>query len=321
LKINVDKSINIGYIGNMKIGLLKLEKYTNIAIEKLRLYHQLSGDNVEDYNNFNQYDLVYVSKIFSYTKDYPCIINADKIIFGGTGYDVKSCLPFVIENMHPKINIGFTSRGCIRNCDFCIVKEKEGDFRIIGDIYDFWDGMSDIVTILDNNILADKIHFKNICQQINGENIKEVDFNQGLDIRLLDEIDIKILRELNIKTIRFAADNFNILKIIREKIKIITKYIPVSKLFFYVLVGNKFEDLSDNLYVIQYLRNIGCSVFTQVYLPRGVKEKKSIHHSIFDELARFGSIQQNRNLTFEMFLKNRNNIFLLKDYYKNLYGF
>ncbi len=304
----------------MKIGLLKLENYPNIAIEKIRLYHHVLNDDVENYNNFNHYDIVYVSKIFSFTPDYPCLINADKIIYGGSGYNIHTKLPDKIEAIKPKINIGFTSRGCIRNCDFCIVKGKEGDFKIVGDIYDFWDGKTKKITLLDNNILANYDHFKQIMIQVM-ENKLDVDFNQGLDIRLLkdDKILLNFLVHYVKPYIRFSCDDFNLLPIIRKKIKLFGG--KNSRIFFYILVGRNFEDLSNNLYTIQYLRNIGCSVFPQVYLPAGIKERKSIHHPIFDEVSRFGCVQFNRNLTFEMFLSMRNKLVLLKDYYKKLYRF
>ncbi|GAH92586.1 unnamed protein product, partial [marine sediment metagenome] len=80
-----------------------------------------------------------------------------------------------IEEMKPKINIGFTTRGCIRKCPFCIVPEKEGKIRVVGDIYDFWDREGTELIILDNNILALPEHFKMICTQLKQENLK-VDF-------------------------------------------------------------------------------------------------------------------------------------------------
>ena len=55
------------YIEIMKIGLLALDsKIKNIAIEKIRLYYQLKNIIVEDYNSFEKYDLVYISKIFDF---------------------------------------------------------------------------------------------------------------------------------------------------------------------------------------------------------------------------------------------------------------
>ena len=305
----------------MKIGLLQLENYINIAIEKLRIFYLSEGHCVENYNPFNHYDLVCISKIFSFTKNYQLQINADKIDEGGTGLNLKK-LPDYIENLKPKINVGFTSRGCVKKCEHCIVPYKEGSFKIVSeDIQDFWDGKSKNITLLDNNILVDEKHFKNIMEQIKKNEIT-VDFNHGIDILFLDETDDQIISYFKYfkRFIRFACDNFELLPVIRKKIKIlIDKGIKPSKLFFYVLVGKNKSDLSDNIYTIQYLRNIGATVFAQAYLPHWVKERKSPIHPIFDELSRWGCISFNRNIPFERYLKYRNNLNLLKDYYNKIY--
>lgn len=113
----------------------------NLALMKISAYHKAIGDivgfDVEDP------DKVYCSIIFKKNRHmadglrflYP---NAD-IDIGGSGYDLKKTLPDCIESMTPDYTIypdnksyyGFTSRGCIRHCPFCIVHDKEGGFRRI----------------------------------------------------------------------------------------------------------------------------------------------------------------------------------------------
>ena len=57
---------------------------------KLSAWHKSQGDMVEWYQPFtDRYDRVYVSKVFSTTHDYNLVINADEVIRGGTGYDIK----------------------------------------------------------------------------------------------------------------------------------------------------------------------------------------------------------------------------------------
>ncbi len=156
------------YIKIMKIGLLSLDsKIKNIAIEKIRLYHQSKKNIVEDYNSFEKYDLVYISKIFDFSPEYPICINSKKIIKGGSGYDISSRLPYEINKMKPLINYGFITRGCIRNCEFCIVPEKEGKIYIESEnlFYDFWDKKSKEIIIMDNNILAMPEVFFEICNK------------------------------------------------------------------------------------------------------------------------------------------------------------
>ena len=123
----------------MKIRLLALDsKYPNLAIMKISTYHKNKGDNVDWYvheKDFIDTDILYISKIFTFSEDIKYLpINA-KIIKGGTGYDINSKLPEEIENiteldysLYPNcdFSIMFTTRGCIRNCKFCLVRKKEG---------------------------------------------------------------------------------------------------------------------------------------------------------------------------------------------------
>ncbi len=97
----------------MKIAIYNLEpKYINLALEKIKLYHQIKGDDVEDYFalKHNFYDKIYASSIFTNTnKTYV----TDDMEIGGTGFPglLKKELPKEIDEMKPKLNVGFTSRG------------------------------------------------------------------------------------------------------------------------------------------------------------------------------------------------------------------
>lgn len=71
----------------MKIGLIDVDghNYPNIAIMKLSSWHKQKGDEVEWYSETSEYDLVYMSKVFSdtYSKDLPTPTNAKKVVRGG----------------------------------------------------------------------------------------------------------------------------------------------------------------------------------------------------------------------------------------------
>jgi hypothetical protein len=83
-------------------------------------------------------------------------------------------------------SIGFSSRGCVRHCDFCIVPEKEGHFRRAQHPQEWYNPALKKITFLDNNILSDKAWFMEITSWCM-ETKLEMWFNQGLDIRLIDE--------------------------------------------------------------------------------------------------------------------------------------
>ena len=165
---------------NMKVGLIDNDynNFPNIALMKISAYHKAKGDDVEWYMPFHErYDIVYQSKVFSNTPDYDVVINADKVIKGGSGYAIKLIngrevydptkdqpLPSEIEHMYPDYSLygitdtayGFLTRGCPRGCDFCIVAKKEGQRSVkVADLNEFWNGQKNIV-ICDPNILACK---------------------------------------------------------------------------------------------------------------------------------------------------------------------
>ena len=72
----------------MNIGLIDVDggrKFPNIPLMKLSAWHKAHGDSVEWYQPMvsGHMDIVYMSKVFSFSKDYEYPINADKIIRGG----------------------------------------------------------------------------------------------------------------------------------------------------------------------------------------------------------------------------------------------
>ena len=133
----------------MKIGLLDIDghNYPNLALMKISNHHKMMGDLVEFVNHFTDYDIVYQSKVFTYTPNNGFHIHADLIIKGGTGFN-GDVLSDLIEHTCPDYSIypnlqsayGFLTRGCPNKCSWCIVPEKEGKIRPNADIEEFLDG-------------------------------------------------------------------------------------------------------------------------------------------------------------------------------------
>lgn len=244
------------------IALWNLEpKCTNIALEKIRMYYELHHERVVDYLPLERhlYEWVYCSSLFDFTDKSQI---PDDVTCGGTGFDLKTVLPPKIDDMKPKLNMGFTTRGCIRKCPFCVVPEKEGWIRETGDIYDFWDGESRKITILDNNILATTGHFKEICRQIKKENLM-VDFNQGLDHRLLNNNIADILKSLRCEQLRFAFDSLKYENSVRNAINVLDKY-DIIRSMWYVLVGYD-TSFDEDLYRLELLKSHKQRAFVQRY--------------------------------------------------------
>lgn len=268
-------------IFRMKIGLLDIDghNFPNLALMKISAYHKNNGDQVEKFFGLNHYDIVYASKVFTFTPDYEEIIMADKIVKGGTGFDLQSKLPQEIECQYPDYSLygitdtayGYLTRGCPRGCDFCIVAEKEGKQSVkVADLNQFWKGQKEIV-LLDPNILACK-DWKDLLQQcINSK--ANIDFSQGLDIRLMTDEKQKMLNQIKHKMFHFAWDNaddtktFELLKEYREGFQD-----DYRKLRVYVLT-NFNSTLEQDLDRVYKLRDIGYDPYVMIYdKPNAPKE-------------------------------------------------
>ena len=202
----------------MKIGLIDVDghRFPNLCLMKLSAYHKARGDTVEWYDDKKHYDLVYMSRVFTdtYSKDYAGKVNAYHVIKGGTGYGLDNKLPDAVEHTHPDYGLypqfagtayGFLSRGCPRGCGFCIVGEKEGRRTVaVADLSEFWGGEKEI-KLLDANILACP-DWERLLGQL-ADSGADVDFTQGLDVRLITPEKVALLNKIHTKMLHFAWDN------------------------------------------------------------------------------------------------------------------
>lgn len=210
---------------------------------KLSAFHKHHGDDVEWYIPFGErYDVVYLSKVFSFSPDYEYCINADKVIRGGSGYAIRTVagheifdpsldkpLDPEIEHIYPDYGLynitdtayGFLTRGCPRGCPFCIVGRKEGRRSMkVADLSEFWHGQKKIV-LCDPNILACR-DWRNLFRQLIASDA-EIDFNQGLDIRLMTKEKAHMIDSMRIKEIHFAWDNYDDKDIIIPKLEMFAR--------------------------------------------------------------------------------------------------
>jgi len=288
----------------MKISLIDIDStIPNLALKKCEKYHLDRGDTV-DWNNelmAMMADKVYVSCVFTENKE-KCREWEGRALIGGTGYDLRVKLPEEIEAVKPRINFGFTTRGCIRKCEFCFVPEKEGLVHSVGDIYDIWDGKSRELVLMDNNIMAMPSHFKMICGQLRKEKLK-VDFNQGLDIRLLtDELAKELASIRHTSDIRFAWDNIKNEDQIIRGIELLKKH-KCKRGMFYVIVGFD-STMEQDLYRFNKLKELGqrayCMRFKTVKGDRNYSELSAwVNQPRFFEsmsFERFKECREDRSL-------------------------
>ena len=231
---------------------------------KLSAYHKRKGDEIELYNPLftKTYDRIYISKIFTEFHINECYIPENFYRAGGSGFDLETKLPRETEHIMPDYSLynldyflGFTTRGCIRNCKFCIVPEKEGKIKEHAEVEEFLNPKSNVVVLLDNNFLALPSHIKKL--QLFNDKGWRMDFNQGLDARLINKENAKLLAKIKYKEmIRFAWDNIEDETEIIKGLKLVIKAgIRPRNITVYVLIGfdTTFEE---DLYRIKRLRDI-----------------------------------------------------------------
>lgn len=276
-----------------RIGLIDVDSHNfpNIALMKISAYHKAQGDDVSWYDNIfgGHYDRVYMSKVFSFSEDYCFYINADEVVKGGSGYAISTrgerehydCLldtplDAAMEHVYPDYSLypemtrdtayGFLTRGCPRGCDFCIVGKKEGrTSRKVADLSEFWRGQKNIV-LCDPNILACP-DWKDLLMQLMDSGAY-VDFNQGLDIRMMTEDKVLMLDRIRIKEIHFAWDRYEDKDKVLPKLKLyaeVSMHSPhAHNAIVYTLV-NFSTTLEQDLDRIYTLRELGYWPYVMVY--------------------------------------------------------
>ncbi|SFA70543.1 radical SAM protein [Clostridium frigidicarnis] len=267
----------------MKVGLIDVDghNFPNLALMKISAWHKKQGDNVEMFFPMMHYDRVYMSKVFTFTKDFDTCVNADEIIKGGTGYDLQNKLPIEIEHQYPDYSLynikdtayGYLTRGCPRGCEFCIVAEKEGQCsKKVADLNQFWNGQKEI-KLLDPNLIA-CAQWKELLQQLIDSN-SWVDFTQGLDIRLMTDEKAKMINKLKLKMLHFAWDNYEFKTY--EKLKEFRPLLDFNfrKLRVYVLT-NFNTTIEQDLERIYKLKELDYDPYVMIYekwnAPKNIKQ-------------------------------------------------
>ena len=299
-------------------------KIPNLVLMKLSNYYKNKGYKIKlmklNYNYYpkkreiteidaKDYSKVFVSIIYPINKSVVKIKNCNDVSFGGTGYDLKIKLPIEIDDceedysIYPDndISYGFITRGCIRNCYFCFVPKKEGSLYKYREIEKIVKHKK--VKFMDNNILAYEkcndelrkiIKMKLKCQ-----------FNQALDIRLIDDEKAKLISQINyLGEYTFSFDDINLKNLIEDKLKILKKYIPNDwkiKMFLYV---NPKMEIWETIKRIEWCRDNKILP----YIMRDISCWKNMNHHFYVDISAYCN-QPNifKKMTFAEFIVRRTN--------------
>ena len=237
------------------------------------------------------------------------VINCDDVTFGGIGSNNPELkLPHEIEKTEPfyfpdeDTSYAFITRGCIRKCWFCKVPKYEGALQ-------FYNRIEDVVKhkkvkFLDNNILAYDKHMEVFQWCLEHPDIK-VEFNQGLDFRLVNDENLEALSNLNyMGEYIFAFDEPKYQPLLDKKIVQIKKYIKAPrKVKFYIYIDPDME-ISQLISRVEWCRKHECLP----YVMRDIacwNAEEEMKNFLIDYAAYCNQPSMFKKLTFEQFMKKR----------------
>lgn len=260
----------------------------NPALMKLSRYYKEQGRKVvlaRKDSKIRGVKGVYASSVFfspSSTRRVAALREyyGDSLVVGGSGVDIHSRLPIEIEKLpadyglYPELGdraIGFITRGCPFKCPFCIVPVKEGKTHQVSNLDELLQSGRTRLILLDDNILSHS-RAGEILEDMVRRNL-QVNFNQTLDIRLLDKEKSRLLRSIRCSNTRFTRSVYHFslndtgnLDRVRKKYRQLD-FTPKDNVEFICMYGYN-TTLAEDVERFRFLRSLpGAYVFVQRYQP------------------------------------------------------
>lgn len=304
----------------LKIGIIDADlvdhgtRHPNLALLKISSYCKACGHSVElllDYAGVEEYDYVFLSCVFSFTKVYEEVIDLPYVFSGGTGLypDGGEDLPPEVEHCKPDYSlyepyveaqlakgrrrsaladyidysIGFTTRGCFRKCSFCVNK-KYSRVQPHSPVQEFLDEDRPYIYLWDDNFLAFS-DWKRVLEELQATG-KPFQFRQGLDVRLMTNEKAKALSRCRYHgDFIFAFDHLQDRELIEKKLRLWRTWTDKGTRL-YVLSGYDSQDEKDIESVferIAILMKYDCLP----YIMRYESYKSSRWRSLYVNIARW----------------------------------
>lgn len=265
------------------LGLLKIASYYKSIDAEVRYVRGLT--KIIDYNP----DTIEITTLFTYSREQVHnAIDYYKQMFPRSVFNVggiyASLMPSSLEDLYPDVNVQqglnehadpfmpdyeilnqvekwkewdgsiiFTSRGCVNKCGFCMVPKLEGFLKnITNEPSSLVNPNHSKIIVWDNNFLAQPNWYEKMVDL--KKTGKLLDFNQGLDARLLTDEKAEMLASMKVKDYRFAYDGNYQEKAAKKAVEILSSYgVSRRKISFYTLYNfyagpNAKSDTPDDFY-------------------------------------------------------------------------
>ena len=336
-------------LGLLKISTWRKRKGDVVQLIKDTLHNPAVDEFQKKEKCYNKlkdhYDVIYITSLFTYQAHY--VIESIRyyknkfpnahIKVGGI---MATLLPDYIKekmNIQPHVgllrgaencppdyswypglpfSISFTTRGCPRNCPFCAVKKHEPKFKVRPNWPEDIDVTKGKIIFWDNNWLASPNFEKDvrILMKFRKVGITGIDFNQGLDCRLLDEEKIKLLNQVKIQPLRLAFDNCSEDGHIQKTIQLAQKY-GFKDIRVYVLYN--FDDNNDTpeyfYYRISEINKLGALAYPMRFRALNNANGRYISSKWDNKLLRGLKLSL-------MFYYTKGMISKKREAFKNIYG-
>lgn len=203
-------------------------------------------------------------------------------------------------------SIGFLTRGCVRQCSFCVNKGERGILPY-SDLEDFVDDSRPFIYLWDDNFLCYK-NWKELLQKLIDRG-KPFQFRQGLDERILNDERAEMLSKAPYHgDFIFAFDQWKDRDLIERKLKIWKRHCPSKTTKFYLFCGYELtadddEKIFTDVYYlfrrIQILMSFGCLG----YVMRHADYENHRLGNIYTQVARWSNQPQfYKKMSFEEFV-------------------